>query len=82
MGRCRDCASYPWAVQADTTTFSATNCDIRLKRQAWTPARRDAENSCPFFKDKNAEQEDEDDEVSIAQETIQDAPKRRRRRRN
>jgi len=53
MGRCADCASFPWNVNFDPTTFTAVKCDERLKARSWTPERRDAENDCPFFKNKN-----------------------------
>ncbi len=54
MGRCADCASYPWNVSFDPSTFTAIKCDERLKAKRWTPERRDSENDCQFFKDKNA----------------------------
>lgn len=53
MGRCADCASYPWNTAFDPSTFIAIKCDGRLKAKRWTPASRDAENECEFFRNKH-----------------------------
>lgn len=66
MGRCADCASYPWNISFDTSTFTAIKCDERLKAKRWTPASRDAENTCEFFVSKS--------QVAIEEPKIEVAP--------
>lgn len=50
MGRCRDCAWFPWVPGADLSMLPAMRCHPALPARRWTNEAALAVHECPHFK--------------------------------
>lgn len=61
MGKCIECARFPWVPGADYSMLPAMKCAKELEARRWTKETAAFEHNCPYYEGPKAVKENDAD---------------------
>ena len=61
MGKCIECARFPWVPGADYSMLPAMKCAKELEARRWTKETAALEHNCPYYEGPKAVKDNDTD---------------------
>jgi len=61
MGKCIECARFPWVPGADYSMLPLMKCAKELEARRWTIESANIEHNCPYYEGPKAVKENDAD---------------------